>query len=55
MIAKKKKLTFDHVKQTVNGVMHLHGVSTTVGQMALHVTPLSAHSRATACKHKRIV
>lgn len=44
----KKKMTFDYVKQTVNSVRNLHGVSTSVGQTALQVTPFSAHSKATA-------
>lgn len=43
-----EKNDFDYVKQTVNNVMNLHGVSTSVGQTALQVTPFSAHSKATA-------
>lgn len=33
---------------------NLLGVSTTVGQTALQVTPFSAHSKATACEQTRI-
>lgn len=55
MITKKKKMTLDYVKLTVNDVTNLLGVSTTVGQTALQVTPFSAHSKATACEQKGII
>lgn len=48
-------MTLDYVKLTVNDVTNLLGVSTTVGQTALQVTPFSAHSKATACEQKGII